>query len=119
MQKVINGIGTVTMQIINSVSDYFFTSAVDDEAVLMQFLQEHSKYDNTWNVGNGKICLFDICKNYCVLYMQGFCFFSFIFISFKLVDTCSIKNLLNVSTDMFFYFYTLVITCRSEYIDQR
>lgn len=27
-------------------------SVVDDEAVLMQFLQEHSKYDNTWNVGN-------------------------------------------------------------------
>ncbi|XP_062621087.1 E3 ubiquitin-protein ligase TRIM37-like [Saccostrea cucullata] len=27
-------------------------SAVDDEAVLMQFLQEHSKYDNTWCVGN-------------------------------------------------------------------
>lgn len=34
---------------------FSLSSVVDDEAVLMQFLQEHSKYDNTWNVGNGKI----------------------------------------------------------------
>lgn len=34
---------------------FFLSSVIDDEAVLMQFLQEHSKYDNSWNVGNGKI----------------------------------------------------------------
>lgn len=36
---------------------FSLSSVVDDEAVLMQFLQEHSKYDNTWNVGNGKISI--------------------------------------------------------------
>lgn len=34
---------------------FFFFSVVDDEVVLMQFLQEYFKYDNIWNVGNGKI----------------------------------------------------------------
>lgn len=44
------------IEVLNEIAEYFsLSSVVDDEAVLMQFLQEHSKYDNTWNVGNGKI----------------------------------------------------------------